>query len=49
MLCGELGVNLVGRPLQGDSLRLLEAIVQNRGLAGADGDGEDDAGSSDVD
>ncbi|WIA32039.1 hypothetical protein OEZ86_002891 [Tetradesmus obliquus] len=49
MLAGELGVKLVGRPLQGDSLRLLEAIVQHRGLAGSgdDGDGEDGTGSSD--
>jgi hypothetical protein len=33
VLTSELGVKLVGRPLDGPGLRLLEAIVQHRGLA----------------
>jgi hypothetical protein len=50
VLAGELGVKLVGRPLDGDGLRLLEAIVQHTGLAGAaaaDGDEGDGGAASD--
>jgi hypothetical protein len=32
VLTSELGVKLVGRPLDGPALRLLEAVVQHRGL-----------------
>jgi hypothetical protein len=46
VLTGELGVKLVGRPLDGHGLRLLEAIVQHRGLQDdsedADGVGDDE-------
>lgn len=32
VLTGEMGVKVVGRPLDSDALKLLEAIVEHRGL-----------------